>query len=79
MLGEQLHGSDPIRPAPGQRIAVKQQQNIRPLNTFTDGDDIVRRLPLTFTVNGAKVTGDGAGACARARKARRPNSRLTGR
>ena len=55
VLGEQLHGDDPIRPALGQRIAVRQQQNIRPLNTFTDGDDIVRRLPLTFTVNGAKV------------------------
>ena len=32
VLGEQLRGNDPIRPSPGQRIAVRQQQNIRPLN-----------------------------------------------
>ena len=55
VLGEILRGNQPIRPSPGQRIAVRQQQNIRPLNVHTDSDDIVRRLPLTFTVNGAKV------------------------
>jgi adenylate cyclase len=52
VLGEVLGGD---RPSQGQRIAVRQQQNIRPLNTFTDGDDIVRRVPLTFTVNGAPL------------------------
>jgi len=56
VLGEQLRGNDPIRPAPGQRIAVRQQQNIRPLNTITDRDDTVRRMPLTFTVNGVRTT-----------------------
>jgi adenylate cyclase len=55
VLGETLGDNQPVRPSPGQRIAVRQQQNIRPLNVFTDHDDIVRRLPLTFTVNGAKV------------------------
>ena len=50
-----LRGDQPIRPSPGQRIAVRQQQNIRPLNVHTDSDDIVRRLPLTFTIDGAKV------------------------
>src|SRR5438477_7029311 len=69
VLGEQLRGNDPIRPSPGQRIAVKQQQNIRPLNTFTDGDDTVRRLPLTFTVNGARVTGMALELAARAQGA----------
>ena len=39
----------------GQRVAVRQQQNIRPLNVHIDSDDIVRRLPLSFPVNGAKV------------------------
>ena len=42
-------------PSPGQRIAVRQQQNIRPLNDHTDSDDVVRRLPLTFTLDGAKM------------------------
>lgn len=55
VLGEILGGNQPVRPSPGQRIAVRQQQNIRPLNVHTDHDDIVRRLPLSFTVNGARV------------------------
>jgi adenylate cyclase len=57
VLGEVLRGDQPIRPSPGQRIAVRQQQNIRPLNDFTDVDDVVRRLPLTFSVGGARVPG----------------------
>jgi adenylate cyclase/guanylate cyclase len=55
VLGETLGGNQPVRPSPGQRIAVRQQQNIRPLNVHTDHDDVVRRLPLTFPLNGAKV------------------------
>ena len=55
VLGEVLRGDQPIRPSPGQRIAVRQQQNIRALNVYTDSDDIVRRLPLTFTVDGKPV------------------------
>ena len=69
VLGEQLRGNDPIRPSPGQRIAVRQQQNIRPLNTLTDADDIVRRMPLAFTVNGAKVPGMALELAARAQNA----------
>ena len=69
VLGEQLRGDDPIRPSPGQRIAVRQQQNIRPLNTITDGDDVVRRMPLSFTVNGAKVPGMALELAARAQNA----------
>jgi adenylate cyclase len=69
VLGEQLRGSDPIRPAPGQRIAVRQQQNIRPLNTLTDNDDVVRRMPLSFAVNGAKVPGMALELAARAQNA----------
>ena len=55
VLGEVLRGDQPIRPSPGQRIAVRQQQNIRPLNVYTDSDDVVRRLPLTFPVDGKPV------------------------
>jgi adenylate cyclase/guanylate cyclase len=69
VLGEQLRGNDPIRPSPGQRVAVRQQQNIRPLNTITDGDDIVRRMPLSFTVNNAKVPGMALELAARAQNA----------
>ncbi|HYT88322.1 MAG TPA: CHASE2 domain-containing protein, partial [Gemmataceae bacterium] len=52
VLGEVL-GDRPIMPSPGQRIAVRQ--SVRPLNDHTDSDEIVRRLPLTFAINGAKV------------------------
>ena len=55
LLGEQLRGDQPLLPSPGQRVAVRQQQNIRPLNVFLDGDDVVRRLPLTFTIDGNKT------------------------
>jgi len=48
VLGEVLRSNGSIRPSPGQRIAVGQQKNIRPLNIQTDADDVVRRVPLTF-------------------------------
>ena len=70
VLGEQLRGNDPIRPSPGQRVAVRQQQNIRPLNTVTDGDDVVRRMPLSFTVNGTRVAGMALELAARAQNAK---------
>src|SRR4029077_6083118 len=57
VLGESLGDGPPVSPSPGQRVAVRQQQNIRPLNVFTDHDDIVRRLPLSFTVAGARLPG----------------------
>src|SRR3954469_9479452 len=41
VLGEILGESHPVRPSPGQRIAVRQQQNIRALNVHTDHDDVV--------------------------------------
>lgn len=53
VLGEVLRDDQPIRPSQGQRIAVHQQQNIRPLNVYTDRDDTVRRVPLSFEVSGA--------------------------
>jgi adenylate cyclase len=70
VLGEMLRRDQPVRPAPGQRIAVRQQQNIRPLNTFTDGDDTVRRMPLSFSVNGAPLPAMAVELAARAQNAK---------
>jgi adenylate cyclase/guanylate cyclase len=69
LLGEQLRSDQPFLPSQGQRIAVHQHQNIRPLNTFTDSDDIIRRLPLTFVVDGARTPSMALELAARALKA----------
>jgi class 3 adenylate cyclase/CHASE2 domain-containing sensor protein len=53
VLGEVLGGDD--RPSPGQRIAVGQQKNIRPLNTYSDPDEVVRKVPLMFPGDGKPV------------------------
>jgi class 3 adenylate cyclase/CHASE2 domain-containing sensor protein len=56
VLGQmQQHQEYPLLPSPGQRFAVGQGANIRALNVYTDRDGIVRRLPLTFSVDGATV------------------------
>src|SRR6476660_7658009 len=55
VLGEVLSGDRSIRPSAGQRIAVGQQKNIRPLNVYSDPDDVVRRIPLTFPADGKRV------------------------
>ncbi|HWN79404.1 MAG TPA: CHASE2 domain-containing protein, partial [Bradyrhizobium sp.] len=55
VLGEVLSGDRSIRPSPGQRIAVGQQKNIRPLNIYSDPDEGVRRVPLTFPADGKRV------------------------
>jgi class 3 adenylate cyclase/CHASE2 domain-containing sensor protein len=55
VLGEVQHRDQPIRPSAGQRIAVGQQRNIRSLNAYSDSDDVVRRLPLSFSVDGKPV------------------------
>jgi len=52
VLGETLRGD---RPSPGQRIAVGQQKNIRSLNVYSDPDEVVRRVPLTFGNEGKRV------------------------
>jgi adenylate cyclase len=69
VLGESFGDSQAVGPSPGQRVAVRQQQNIRPLNVFTDHDDIVRRLPLTFAVNGARLPSMAVELAARAQGA----------
>ncbi len=55
VLGEIQSRDQPVRPAPAQRIAVRQQSNIRPLNVYTDSDEVVRRLPLTLSIGGKPV------------------------
>lgn len=55
VLGEILGGNQPVRPSAGQRIAVRQHLNIRPLNVHADHDDIVRRVPLSFPLNGTRM------------------------
>jgi adenylate cyclase len=70
VLGEQLRGDQPHLPSQGQRIAVRQQQNIRPLNVYTDRDDVIRRLPLTFIVDGTRTTSMALELAARAQNAR---------
>ena len=53
VLGQVQHQDRPVVPSPGQRAAVGHGQNIRVLNAFSDSDDVVRRIPLSFTVDGA--------------------------
>jgi class 3 adenylate cyclase len=51
VLGEAQHRDFPIMPAPGQRIAVGQGDNIRSLNVYNDPDDVVRRIPLSVVID----------------------------
>jgi class 3 adenylate cyclase/CHASE2 domain-containing sensor protein len=69
VLGEVQHRDQPIRPAAGQRIAVGQQRNIRALNAYNDSDDVVRRLPLSFAVDGQRVPAMAVELAARALRA----------
>jgi adenylate cyclase len=48
VLGEVLRAEGAFSPSAGQSIAVRRQQNIRPLNVHTDPDNVVRRVPLAF-------------------------------
>jgi len=56
VLGEVQNREQSIRPSPGQRIAVRQQVNIRALNVYLDFDEVVRRLPLSFSNDGKRVS-----------------------
>jgi adenylate cyclase/guanylate cyclase len=55
VLGEVQHQDRPLLPSPGQRAAVGFTRNIRPLNVHTDADDVIRRVPMSFEVDGEKV------------------------
>ena len=69
VLGQVQLGDQPIVPAPGQRIAVGQHRNIRAINAYTDSDSVVRRLSLSFTVDGAPVPSMAVELAARALRA----------
>jgi adenylate cyclase/guanylate cyclase len=80
VLGQVQHRDRPIQPSPGQRAAVGHQRNIRALNIWSDGDDVVRRLPLSFTIDGARVPSMSVELAARALRAEPAwdgNGRLT--
>jgi adenylate cyclase len=80
LLGQVQHSSQPIAPSQGQRVAVGGQRNIRFLNYYNDPDDIVRRLPLTFPLDGVAQPSMAVELAARALGARpelRPNGGMT--
>jgi class 3 adenylate cyclase/CHASE2 domain-containing sensor protein len=55
VLGE-IHQRDfSERPSQGQRVVVRQQQNIRALNVYVDPDEVVRRLPASFVTDTGRV------------------------
>ncbi|WP_234685528.1 adenylate/guanylate cyclase domain-containing protein [Bradyrhizobium monzae] len=53
VLGEILSNDHPDRPDRAQQLAVKN--NIRALNVHTDVDDVIRRMPLSFSIAGQPV------------------------
>lgn len=53
VLGEILSNDHPDRPYRAQQLAVRN--NIRALNVHTDADDVIRRMPLSFSIDGKPV------------------------
>lgn len=53
VLGEILSNDHPERPYRAQQLAVRT--NIRALNVHTDADDVIRRMPLNFSIDGKPV------------------------
>ncbi len=66
VLGQVQHQQSPVLPSPGQRAAVGHGRNIRALNVHSDPDDVIRRVPLSFEVDGARVPSMAAELAARA-------------
>jgi class 3 adenylate cyclase/CHASE2 domain-containing sensor protein len=66
VLGQVQHQDRPLLPSPGQRAAVGFGRNIRALNVITDADDVIRRVPLSFEVDGERVPSMAAELVARA-------------
>ena len=67
------HHDHPVLPSPGQRAAVGQGRNIRALNVHSDPDDVIRRLPLSFTVDGEHVPSMAAELAVRATGGKPPH------
>lgn len=66
VLGQVQHQDNPLLPSPGQRAAVGFGTNIRALNVHSDPDQVIRRVPLDFMVDGASVPSMAAELAARA-------------
>ncbi|MET4802928.1 adenylate/guanylate cyclase domain-containing protein [Bradyrhizobium sp. LB11.1] len=64
VLGEILSNDHPDRPDRAQQLAVKN--NIRALNVHTDADDVIRRMPLSFSITGQPVAAMAVELAARA-------------
>jgi adenylate cyclase len=69
VLGEILRDEASLGPSTGQRIAVGHEKNIRPLNIYTDPDEVVRRTQLTFPGDGKPVPSMALELASRAQKA----------
>jgi adenylate cyclase len=66
VLGQTQNEDRPLLPSPGQRAAVGFGRNIRALNVYTDSDEVIRRIPLSFVVDGQPVASMAAELAARA-------------
>jgi adenylate cyclase len=66
VLGQVQHQDRPLLPSPGQRAAVGFGRNIRPLNVHSDADDVIRRVPMRFEVDGESMPSMAAELVARA-------------
>jgi class 3 adenylate cyclase len=66
VLGQTQNEDRPLLPSPGQRAAVGFGRNIRPLNVYTDPDEVIRRVPLSFVVDGQPTASMAAELAARA-------------
>lgn len=66
VLGQVQNQDNPVLPSPGQRAAVGFGSNIRALNVYNDPDDVIRRMPLVFMVDGEPVPSLAAELAARA-------------
>jgi adenylate cyclase len=66
VLGQVQHQDRPLLPSPGQRAAVGFGRNIRSLNVHSDADDVTRRVPMRFEVDGESVPSMAAEVVARA-------------
>ncbi|MCA1550730.1 adenylate/guanylate cyclase domain-containing protein [Bradyrhizobium sp. BRP19] len=64
VLGEILSNDHPEMPYRAQRLAVRN--NVRALNVHTDADDVIRRMPLSFSIEGKPVPTMAAELAARA-------------
>ncbi|UWU91418.1 adenylate/guanylate cyclase domain-containing protein [Bradyrhizobium sp. CB1015] len=53
VLGEILSNDHPEVPYRAQQLAVRN--NVRALNVHTDADDVIRRMPLSFSIDGKPV------------------------